>query len=74
MDVGTKQDTWGAIIINTCHIRCGIDLRVEWSAGGCGQLSGMRCQHRVDGEPALWLSVGSGRYRFSSSAVVDMSF
>ena len=67
----------GAIIINNCHIRCGVDLRAEWSAGGCGHLSGMRCQQRLDGEYALWLVVGSGRYRFISSAediFKDMAF
>ena len=67
-----SQSGQGAMIVNNCHIRCGADLRAEWGAGGCGQLSGTRCQRRADGEHVLRLAVGAGRYRFSSSP--DMPF
>ena len=58
-------------IVGSCRIRCGVDLRAELSAAGCGQVSGARCQQRADGEHALRLVVGPGRYRLSSSPGVS---
>eukprot|EP01043_Picozoa_sp_COSAG02_P048115 COSAG02_NODE_4691_length_5089_cov_3.712425_1_plen_1144_part_00 len=56
-----------AVIVGSCRIHCGDDMRAELSVAGCGQVSGARCQQRTDGEQVLRLMVGTGRYQFSSN-------
>jgi hypothetical protein len=55
------------VIVGSCRIHCGVDMRAELSVAGCGQVSGARCQQRTDGEQVLRLMVGTGRYQFSSN-------
>ena len=69
--MGVQSDSESArgatVIVGSCRIHCGVDMRVELSVTGCGQVSGARCQQRTDGEQVLRLMVGTGRYRFSSN-------